>query len=150
MMMIEKIIGIDFVKDMQITDLKPQFSAALVISMDVPSSSAAPRSTRSDTAAPPPATSSSSSGGILRTLKSMFAWCRDTHQYQDVLLSNQRRQNEKMCIDEFIEFPLPEPHLDEDPFASLFAADRAAIESTPAEDNDDDSEYEDDGEDDDE
>jgi hypothetical protein len=66
MMMIEKVMGIDFIKDKEITDLKPQFPAALVITMDVPSTSAAPHSRCSGTVAPPPATSSSSSGGILR------------------------------------------------------------------------------------
>jgi hypothetical protein len=60
-----------------------------------------------------------------------------------VVLSNQRHQNEKMYIDEFIEFPLPVPPLDEDPFASLSSADLATMEAAPAKDNDDDSEYED-------
>jgi hypothetical protein len=72
MMIIEKVTGIDFIKDKEIT-------------MDVPSTLAAPRSTRSGTAAPPPSTSSSSFAGILRVLKSMFAWCCDTCQRQDVL-----------------------------------------------------------------
>jgi hypothetical protein len=54
MMMIEKITCIDFVKDIEITNLKPQFSAAPVISMDVPSSSAALHTTHSGMAAPPP------------------------------------------------------------------------------------------------
>jgi hypothetical protein len=52
----------------------------------------------------------------------MFAWCRSTRQRQDMLLSNQRRQNEKMGIDKFDEFPLPVPLLDDDPFTSLSAA----------------------------
>jgi hypothetical protein len=138
-------MGIDFMKDKEITDLKPQFSAAPVISMDVPSTSAAPRSTRSGTAAPPPATScSSSSSGILRVLKSMFAWCRDTRQCQDVLLSNQHCQNEKMGIDEFNEFPLLVPHLVDDPFASLSTADLTTMEVASAEDGDS-SQYVDDG-----
>jgi hypothetical protein len=119
--------------------------------MDVPSPSATPRTSRSGSATPPLAHSSSSSGGVLRVLKSMFAWCRDTCQCQDVLLSNQRYQNEKMGIDEF---PLPVPPLDDDPFASLSAADLIAMEA-----NDDDdteggssSKYEDEeeGDDDDE
>jgi hypothetical protein len=46
----------------------------------------------------------------------MTANSRDTCQRQDVLLSNQRHQNEKIGIDEF---PLPVPLLDDDPFASL-------------------------------
>jgi hypothetical protein len=57
----------------------------------------------------------------------MLAWCRDTRQIQDVLLSNQRRQNEKLGINEF---SLPVPPLDDDPFASLSAADIAAMEAT--------------------
>jgi hypothetical protein len=61
----------------------------------------------------------------------MFAWCCDTHQCQDVLLSNQRRQNEKLGIDEFDEFPLPVPPLDDDPFTSLSTADLAAMEASP-------------------
>jgi hypothetical protein len=89
---------------------------------------------------PPLGRSSSSSGGVHRVLKSKLAWCRDTHQCQDVLLSNQRRQNRKMGIDEF---PLPVPPLDDDPFASLSVADITAMEATP-DDNADgsDSEYE--------
>jgi hypothetical protein len=79
MMMIKKVTSIDFMKDKKISDLKPQFLATLVITMDVPYTSAAPRSTRSGMA-PPPATSSSSFDGILRALKNMFAWCRDTRQ----------------------------------------------------------------------
>jgi hypothetical protein len=78
MMMTLKITGIAFVKDIEITNLKPQFPDALVISMDVPSSSAAPRTTHSGTAAPPP--TSSSTGGILRVHKSMFCMCQDTRQ----------------------------------------------------------------------
>jgi hypothetical protein len=97
----------------------------------VPSSSAAPPSTHSGTAAPPPAPSSSSSGSVLRVLKSMFAWCRETHQRQDMLLSKQRCQNEKLGIDEFDEFPLPVPPLDDDPFPSLSAADLVAMEASP-------------------
>jgi hypothetical protein len=86
-----------------------------------------------------------SSGGLLRVLKSMFCMCRDTRQCQDVLLSNQRCQNEKLGINEFDEFPLLEPPLDEDPIASLTPADLAAMRAAPN-DNDDDSEYEDDDE----
>jgi hypothetical protein len=133
---------------MQITNLKPPFLAAPVITMDVPSSSAAPRSTRFGTAPPPPATSSSSSSSIMRVLKIMSTWCRDTNQLQDVLLSNQCHQNEKMGIDEFDKFPLPAPPLDEDPFASLSATDLAAMEAAPVDDDDKGSKYEDDGEDD--
>jgi hypothetical protein len=107
MMMIESISGIDFLKDHNITDLKPQFPARPILIRDMPSSSATPPSTRSGTVAPPSApTSSSSSGSALRVLKSIFAWCRDTHQCQDMLLRNQSRQNEKLGIDEFDEFPL--------------------------------------------
>jgi hypothetical protein len=73
MMMIEKVIEIDFVKDHEMTDLKPQFLTTLIISMNVPSTSAAPRYTHSSTAATPPATSSSSSSGILRALKDIFS-----------------------------------------------------------------------------
>jgi hypothetical protein len=79
MFMIEKITGIDFIKDKEIIDLKPQNPAAPMITMDVPSTLAAPRSTCSGAAAPPPASSSSDS--ILRALKNTFAWCRDTHQH---------------------------------------------------------------------
>jgi hypothetical protein len=137
MMVIEKVSGIEFLKDHEITDFKSQFLTAPIITMDVPSTSAAPRSTRSSTAAPPPTTSSSSSDGDLRVLKSMFAWCRDTHQCQDVLLSNQRRQNKKMG-----------PFADENPFASLFTANLATMEAAPADDDDDSSEYEEGGNDD--
>jgi hypothetical protein len=48
-----------------------------------------------------------------------------------VLLSNQRHQNEKLGIDEFDEFPLLVPPLDDDPFASLSTADLAAMEAAP-------------------
>jgi hypothetical protein len=61
----------------------------------------------------------------------MFAWCRDTRQLQDVLLSNQRRQNEKMGIDKFDEFPLLVPPLDDNPFASLSVDDIVAMEANP-------------------
>jgi hypothetical protein len=61
----------------------------------------------------------------------MFAWCRDTRQRQDMLLSNQRHQNEKMGIDDFNEFSLLVPPLDDDPFASVFATDVAAMEVAP-------------------
>jgi hypothetical protein len=76
----------------------------------------------------------------------MFAWCRDTRQCQYVLLSNQRRQNEKMGIDEFDEFPLLVPPLDDDPFASHSAVDLIGMEATA--DNAEDgsgSEYEEEG-----
>jgi hypothetical protein len=68
---------------------------------------------------------------VLRVLKSMFAWCHDTRQCQDVLLSNQRCQNEKLGINEFDEFPLLVPPLDDDPFASLSATNLAAMEASP-------------------
>jgi hypothetical protein len=116
MMMIERVTGWDFLKDHEITDFKPKNPTAPTITMDVPSTSMAPHTTLFGSAPPPPAQSSSSSSGILRVLKSMFDWWRDTHQCQDVLLSNQRRQNEKMGIDEF---SLHVPPLDDDPFASL-------------------------------
>jgi hypothetical protein len=81
----------------------------------------------------------------------MFAWCRDTHQCQDVLLSNQRCQNDKLGIDEFDKFPLPVPPLDDDPFASLSAADLVALEASLVGDEEaSDSEYEEDEDDDDE
>jgi hypothetical protein len=75
MMMIERISGIDFLKDHKVTDFKPQFLMRPILIRDMPSSSAAPPSIRSGTTAPPPApASSSSSGSVLRVLKSMFAW----------------------------------------------------------------------------
>jgi hypothetical protein len=80
----------------------------------------------------------------LRALKNIFAWCCDTRQCQDVILRNQRRQNEKMGIDDFEEFPLLEPPLVEDHFASLSAIDLAAMEAATDASG---SEYEDDGED---
>jgi hypothetical protein len=92
--------------------------------MDAPSTLVAPRSTRSGKAPPPPATSSS--GGMLRELKSMFTWSWDTHQRQDVLLGNQRRQNE-----EFNEFHLPVPPLNDDPFASPSVIVLATMEAAP-------------------
>jgi hypothetical protein len=144
MMMIKKVTKREFLKDHEITDLKPQNLIAPTITMDVPSTSVAPRTTRSDSAPPPSGHSSSSSGGVLRVLKSMFSWCRDTRQCQDVLLSNQRRQNEKMDIDEF---PFPVPPVDDDPFASLSATDIAAMEASPNDDADgSSSEYEEDEE----
>jgi hypothetical protein len=79
-MMIERIFGIDFLKDHKITDFKPQFPARPILNRDVPSSSAAPLSTGSGIAAPLLASPSSSSGSVLQVLKSMFAWCRDTRQ----------------------------------------------------------------------
>jgi hypothetical protein len=78
----------------------------------------------------------------------MFAWCWNTRQRQDVLLGSQHRQNEKMGLDDFDEFPLLESPQDEDPFASLSAMDLAAMEAAPADDDDEGSEYEDDDEED--
>jgi hypothetical protein len=52
MMMIETISGIEFLKDHKITYLKPQFPVRPILIREVPSSSAAPPSTHSDTAAP--------------------------------------------------------------------------------------------------
>jgi hypothetical protein len=46
-----------------------------------------------------------------------------------VLLSNQRRENEKLGINKFNEFSLPVPPLDDDPFASLSATDIIATEA---------------------
>jgi hypothetical protein len=40
MMMIEKVSRIEFLKDHEITNLKPQFPAAPIITKDVPSTSA--------------------------------------------------------------------------------------------------------------
>jgi hypothetical protein len=140
MMMIERVTRWEFLKDHEITDLKPQNPIAPTITMDVPSTSADPHTTRSSSDAPPSGRSSSSSSGVLRMLKSMFAWYRDTRQCQDVLLSNQRRQNKKMSISEF---PLPVPPLDDDPFASLSTADTAIMEATTDDDVDGfDNEYE--------
>jgi hypothetical protein len=39
MMMIEKVSGIEFLKDHEITNLKPQFPVAPIITKDVPSTS---------------------------------------------------------------------------------------------------------------
>jgi hypothetical protein len=91
MMMIERVTGRELLMDYEITDLEPQNPTAPTITMDVPSTSATPHTTRSGSAPPPSSRYSSSSDGVLRVLNSMFAWCRDTHQRQDVLLSNQRR-----------------------------------------------------------
>jgi hypothetical protein len=44
MMMIERISGIEFLKDHKITDLKPQFLMRPILIRDVPSSSTAPPS----------------------------------------------------------------------------------------------------------
>jgi hypothetical protein len=143
MMFIERVTSREFLKDHEITDLKPQNPIAPTITMDVPSSSAAPHPSRSILTAPPLPHSSSSSGSVLRVLKSMFAWCCDTRQRQNVLLSNQRRQNDKMGINEFDNFPLLVPPLDDDPFTSLSTTDLAAMEA--ANDNTEDgsgSEYE--------
>jgi hypothetical protein len=125
MMMIEKVRSINFVKDAFITDINPQAPTEPTISNDVPYTSAAP-STRSGTTTPPPPTPSTS-GGLLRVLKSMFCICQDTQQREDIPLSNQCLQNEKLGIDEFDAFPLVEPSLDEDPFASLTHTDLAAM-----------------------
>jgi hypothetical protein len=89
MMLIERVIDREFLKDHEITDLKPQNPTTPTISLGVPSSSTAPRPSHSISAAPPLPHSSSSLGGVLRVPKSMFAWCRDTRLCQDVLLSNQ-------------------------------------------------------------
>jgi hypothetical protein len=102
--------------------------------MDVPSTSVAPHTICSGSAPPPSGRSSSSFGGVLRVLKSMFVWCRDIRQRQDVLLSNQRHQNKKMGIDEFDEFPSPVPPLDDNPFESLSTADITAMEASPDDD----------------
>jgi hypothetical protein len=128
MMMIERVSGIEFLRDHEITDLRPRFSAAPIITKDVPFTSTPPRSTHSVTTAPllAPPSSSSSLGGVLRVIKIMFAWCHDTRQRQDVLLSNQRHQNEKLGIGEFSP---PVLTIDDDPFASLFTADIAAMEA---------------------
>jgi hypothetical protein len=128
-MMIEKVIGKEFVKDVFITEIKSQAPTELTISPNVPSSSAA-RSTCFGATPPPP---TSSLGGLLRVFKSMFRVCRDTRQRQDVLLSNQHCQNEKLDIDEF---PLPEPPIDEDPFVSLTPVKLATMGSAPDEDDD--------------
>jgi hypothetical protein len=148
MLMIERISGIEFLKDHKITDLKPQFLARPILIRDVPTSPSAPPSTRSGTVAPPPAPTSSSLGSVLWVLKSMFAWCRDTHQHQDMQLSKQRCQNKMLGIDEFDELPLPVPPLDDDPFSSLSAADIAAVEASPVGDEEaSGSEYEEDNDD---
>jgi hypothetical protein len=130
MMLIERVTGLEFLKDHEITDHKSSNPTAPTITMDVPSTSTSPHATNSGSATPPPACSSSSSGGLLRVLKSMFAWCCDTRQRQDMLLSNQRRQNEKMDIDEFDKFPSHVPLLDDEPFASLSVVDIVAMEAT--------------------
>jgi hypothetical protein len=149
MMMIERVIGREFLKDHEITDLKPKNPTSPTITMDVPSTFAAPCPSHSGSATPSSGHSSSSSGGVLRALKTKFAWCCDTRQRQDVLLSNQRCQNENMGIDEFDEFPLSVPLLDDDPFASLSVVDITAMEATPDDDMDgSDSEYEEEDEDD--
>jgi hypothetical protein len=137
MMMIEKVSKIYFLKDHEMMDLKLQFLNETEISMDVSSPFVVPRSFCSGSAPPPLACSSSSSSSVLRVLKSMFDWCHDTRQCQDVLLSNQKCQNEKMGIDKFDEFPLPMPPLDDDPFASLSIMDLVAMEA--ADDDDDDT-----------
>jgi hypothetical protein len=92
---------------------------------------AAPCTTRSGSAAPLSGHSSSSSGGILRALKHIFSWCRDTRQRKDVILNNQCRQNRHLGITNFNKFSLPEPPLVDDPFALLFIADHAAMEAAP-------------------
>jgi hypothetical protein len=53
MMMIERVTGREFLKDHEITDLKPQNSIAPTITMDVPSSSVVPRTTHSGSTPPP-------------------------------------------------------------------------------------------------
>jgi hypothetical protein len=81
MMLIERVTDREFLKDHEITDRKPHNPATPTITMDVPSYSAVPHPSRSISAAPPLSRSSSSSGGVLRVLKIMFAWCRDTRQH---------------------------------------------------------------------
>jgi hypothetical protein len=146
MMMIEKVSDLTFVKDVFIIDMKPQATTEPTISKDVPSTSAAPTVRFSTTPS-----SSSGDSSLLRLLKSMFRMCRDTRQRQDILLSNQHLQNEKINIDEIDDFPLVEPPLDDDPFASLTLADLvamgAALGSSTTSDDDDDNEYEDDEDD---
>jgi hypothetical protein len=142
MMLIERVTRCKFLKDHEIIDLKPQNPTTPTITMDVPSSSTAPHFTHSESASAPPAQSSSSSDGALRVPKSMFAWCHDTRQCQDVLLSNQRCQNEKMGINDFDKFPLPVPPLDDDPFAFLSAANITTMEAAPDANNADGSESE--------
>jgi hypothetical protein len=63
-----------------------------------------------------------------------------------VILSNQCHQNEHLGIDDFDEFPLPEPPLVDDPFTSLSDVDLTAMEATPDADDISSSEYEDDEE----
>jgi hypothetical protein len=46
-----------------------------------------------------------------------------------MLISNQRHLTDRMGVDEFDKFPLSVPPLDDDPFASLSAADSAAMEA---------------------
>jgi hypothetical protein len=74
MMMIERVTGQEFFKDHETTDLKPQNPTTPTITIDVPSTSAAPHPSHSDSVAPPLGHSSSFSGGVLGVLKSMFAW----------------------------------------------------------------------------
>jgi hypothetical protein len=131
MMMTERVTGREFLKDHEITDLKPQNPIAPTITMDVASTSAAPRTTHSGSAPPPSGRSSSSSDRGPIVLKSMIAWCRDTSHRQDMLLNNQRRQNEKMGIDKIDQFPSPVPPLDDDPFASISTSNIIAMEATP-------------------
>jgi hypothetical protein len=73
-MMIERVTGREFLKDHEITDLKPQNPIVPTIIMDVPSTSAAPCSSRSGSAAPSSDRSSSSFDDVLRVLKSIFSW----------------------------------------------------------------------------
>jgi hypothetical protein len=149
MTIFERISRIFFLKNHKITDLKPQFLARPILIREMPSSLAAPSSTRSGIDAPPPAPASSSLGSVIRVLKSMFSWYRDTHQCQDVILRNQRHQNEKLGINEFNEFPLLVPPHDDDPFASLSTADLAAMKASPVGDEEaSGSEYEEDEDDD--
>jgi hypothetical protein len=74
MMMIERVTGREFLKDHEITDLKPQNPIVPTIIMDVPSTSAAPCPSRSGSAAPSSDRSSSSFDDVLRVLKSIFSW----------------------------------------------------------------------------
>jgi hypothetical protein len=105
MMLIERVTGHEFLKDHEITDPKPQNPIAPTITMDVPSMPMAPRTTRAGSAALPLGRSSSSSGSILRVLKNMFAWCCDTCQRQDVLLTSKEAQTRRWALMSSTSFP---------------------------------------------
>jgi hypothetical protein len=70
---------------------------------------------------------------------------QDMRQHQDVLISK-HHQNDKLGLNEFDEFPLHEPPLDEDPFAFISPTDLSAMGDAPTAD-DDGNEYEDDEDD---